>query len=91
MIVVVESQLFIGIIREIAAIIVSIQSTGTLLIEAFGVFCLWTWSRVCCDERCGTTFDLREDIEKLEAKDKEHVFAMLDAFLAKNKLQAILA
>ena len=32
-----------------------------------------------------------EDIEKLEAKDKEHVFAMLDAFLAKNKLQAILA
>ncbi|HMT55051.1 MAG: helix-turn-helix transcriptional regulator [Saprospiraceae bacterium] len=32
-----------------------------------------------------------QDIEKLEAKDKEHVFAMLDAFLAKNKLQAILA
>jgi hypothetical protein len=32
-----------------------------------------------------------QDIEKLEAKDKENVFAMLDAFLAKNKLQAILA
>jgi hypothetical protein len=32
-----------------------------------------------------------QDMEKPEAKDKEHVFAMLDAFLAKNKLQAILA
>jgi len=31
-----------------------------------------------------------QDIEKLEAGDKEHVFAMLDAFLAKNKMQAIL-
>ena len=31
-----------------------------------------------------------QDIEKLEANDKEHVFAMLDAFLANNKLQAIL-
>ena len=31
-----------------------------------------------------------QDIEKLEANVKEHVFAMLDAFLAKNKLQAIL-
>ncbi|WP_430612263.1 helix-turn-helix domain-containing protein [Flavobacterium sp. JP2137] len=30
------------------------------------------------------------DIEKLDPTDKEHVFAMLDAFLAKNKLQAIL-
>ena len=30
------------------------------------------------------------DIEKLDPIDKEHVFAMLDAFLAKNKLQAIL-
>lgn len=31
-----------------------------------------------------------QDIENLEAGDKEHVFAMLDAFLAKNKMQAIL-
>ena len=31
-----------------------------------------------------------QDIEKLENNDKEHVFAMLDAFLAKNKMQAIL-
>jgi len=31
-----------------------------------------------------------QDIEKLESGDKEHVFAMLDAFLAKNKMQAIL-
>jgi transcriptional regulator with XRE-family HTH domain len=31
-----------------------------------------------------------QDIEKLAGIDKEHVFAMLDAFLAKNKLQAIL-
>ncbi|MBW3520487.1 hypothetical protein [Flavobacterium sp. NKUCC04_CG] len=30
------------------------------------------------------------DIEKLDPTDKEHVFAMLDAFIAKNKLQAIL-
>jgi transcriptional regulator with XRE-family HTH domain len=30
------------------------------------------------------------DIEKLEAGVKEHVFALLDAFLAKNKMQAIL-
>lgn len=31
-----------------------------------------------------------QDIEKLTGNDKEHVFAMLDAFLAKGKLQAIL-
>lgn len=31
-----------------------------------------------------------QDIEKQEAGDKEHVFAMFDAFLAKNKIQAIL-
>lgn len=31
-----------------------------------------------------------QDIEKLDLADKEHVFAILDAFLAKNKLQAIL-
>lgn len=31
-----------------------------------------------------------QDIEKLEAVEKAHVFAMLDAFLAKNKMQAIL-
>lgn len=30
------------------------------------------------------------DIEQLDAGDKEHVFAMLDAFLAKNKMQVIL-
>ncbi|GAB3022190.1 hypothetical protein GCM10027051_29380 [Niabella terrae] len=31
-----------------------------------------------------------QDIEKLDTGDKEHVFAMLDAFLAKSKMQAIL-
>ena len=31
-----------------------------------------------------------QNIEKLDPADKVHVFAMLDAFLAKNKLQAIL-
>jgi len=31
-----------------------------------------------------------QDIEKLAASEKEHVFAMLDAFIAKNKMQAIL-
>lgn len=31
-----------------------------------------------------------QDIEKLEVGGKEHVFAMLNAFLAKNKMQAIL-
>jgi transcriptional regulator with XRE-family HTH domain len=31
-----------------------------------------------------------QDIEKLTGMDKKHAFAMLDAFLAKNKLQAIL-
>lgn len=31
-----------------------------------------------------------QDIEQLEAGDKELVFAMLGAFLAKNKMQAIL-
>jgi hypothetical protein len=31
-----------------------------------------------------------QDIEKLEAGDKEYVYAMLDAFLAKNNMQAIL-
>lgn len=31
-----------------------------------------------------------QDIERLEATDREHVFAMLDAFLAKSKLQTIL-
>lgn len=31
------------------------------------------------------------EVTKMDAKAKEHVFAMLYAFLAKNKLQAILA
>ena len=31
-----------------------------------------------------------QDIEKLDVGEKEHVFAMLDTFLAKNKMQAIL-
>lgn len=31
-----------------------------------------------------------EDIEKLTSNDKEHVFAMLDAFIARGKMQAIL-
>ena len=46
-------------------------------------------------EGINSTFDRKtvnrlQDIEKLETNDKEHVFAMLDAFLAKNKMQAIL-
>lgn len=36
------------------------------------------------------TVERIQDIERLEATDREHVFAMLDAFLAKSKLQAIL-
>lgn len=36
------------------------------------------------------TVNRLQDIEKLEANEKEHVFAMLDAFLAKNKMLAIL-
>jgi len=40
-------------------------------------------------------FDLRtierfHDIEKLSESEKDHVFALLDAFLAKSKMQAIL-
>lgn len=31
-----------------------------------------------------------QDIEKLEAKNKEHVFAMLDAFIRQTKLQGML-
>lgn len=31
-----------------------------------------------------------QNIEELDAGDKEYVFAMLDAFLTKNKMQAIL-
>jgi len=36
------------------------------------------------------TLNRLQNIEKLEANEKEHVFAMLDAFLAKNKMLAIL-
>lgn len=36
------------------------------------------------------TMNRLQDIEKLEVNEKEHVFAMLDAFLAKNKILAIL-
>ncbi|QNL48676.1 helix-turn-helix transcriptional regulator [Olivibacter sp. SDN3] len=36
------------------------------------------------------TVERLQDIEKLEAGEKEHMFALLDAFLAKSKLQAIL-
>ena len=36
------------------------------------------------------TVERLQDIEKLEVNEKEHVFALLDAFLAKSKLQAIL-
>jgi len=31
-----------------------------------------------------------QDIEKLSESEKDHVFALLDAFLAKSKMQAIL-
>lgn len=31
-----------------------------------------------------------QDIEQLEEGEKQHVFALLDAFLAKSKMQAIL-
>jgi len=31
-----------------------------------------------------------QDIEQLDEGEKQHVFALLDAFLAKNKMQAIL-
>lgn len=36
------------------------------------------------------TLDRIQDIEQLEEGEKQHVFALLDAFLAKNKMQAIL-
>lgn len=36
------------------------------------------------------TIERFQDIEKLEESEKEHVFALLDAFLAKSKMQAIL-
>jgi len=36
------------------------------------------------------TVERLQDIEKLEAGEREHVFTLLDAFLAKSKLQAIL-
>lgn len=36
------------------------------------------------------TVERLQDIEKLDAGEREHVFALLDAFLAKSKLQAIL-
>lgn len=36
------------------------------------------------------TVERLQDIEKLDIGEREHVFALLDAFLAKSKLQAIL-
>ncbi|WP_454881509.1 hypothetical protein [Sphingobacterium detergens] len=36
------------------------------------------------------TVERFQDIEKLNESEKEHVFALLDAFLAKSKMQAIL-
>jgi len=36
------------------------------------------------------TVERFQDIEKLTENEKEHVFAFLDAFLAKTKMQAIL-
>ncbi len=46
-------------------------------------------------EASSSAFDRRtveriQDIEQLEEGEKQHVFALLDAFLAKNKMQAIL-
>ena len=32
-----------------------------------------------------------KELEKLSSEDKSHVFAMLDAFFAKNKLKTLLA
>ena len=36
------------------------------------------------------TVERFQDIEKLTESEKDHVFALLDAFLAKSKMQAIL-
>jgi len=36
------------------------------------------------------TVERIQDIEQLDEGEKQHVFALLDAFLAKNKMQAIL-
>lgn len=46
-------------------------------------------------EASSSAFDLRtveriQDIEQLDEGEKQHVFALLDAFLAKSKMQAIL-
>ena len=46
-------------------------------------------------ETSSAAFDRRtveriQDIEQLEEGEKQHVFVLLDAFLAKNKMQAIL-
>lgn len=46
-------------------------------------------------EASSSAFDRRtveriQDIEQLDEGEKQHVFALLDAFLAKNKMQAIL-
>ena len=46
-------------------------------------------------EASSAAFDRRtveriQDIEQLDEGEKQHVFALLDAFLAKNKMQAIL-
>jgi len=36
------------------------------------------------------TLKRMKELEKLSKEDKAHVFAMLDAFFAKNKLQSLL-
>ncbi|MFC7526262.1 helix-turn-helix domain-containing protein [Parapedobacter sp. GCM10030251] len=46
-------------------------------------------------EADGPAFDRKtaermKDIDRLDAAEREHVFALLDAFLAKSKMQAIL-
>lgn len=46
-------------------------------------------------ETSDMAFDCRtverfQDIEKLTENEKEHIFALLDAFLAKSKMQEIL-
>ena len=53
--------------------------------------CLWDY---LIGEGIHSKFDKKtvkrlQDIENLDNGDKEHVFAMLDAFLTKNKMQAI--
>jgi len=58
--------------------------------KAFGVtldYLAGETSNMAFDRR---TVERFQDIEKLSESEKDHVFALLDAFLAKSKMQAIL-